>query len=224
MNKPFNKYFDHTQLKADAKPEDVKKLCREALEYDFYAVCVNSLYIPLVASLLKGSQVKVASVVGFPLGAVSTACKVYETDWACEMGADEIDMVVPLGYLLAGDYDEVMKDISLVNKFAKEKKALVKVILETCLLDKDLIVKGCQLAMEAGVDFVKTSTGFSSAGASIEDVKLMRKSIGNKMQLKASGGIRDLDTALKMIEAGADRLGASASVVIMEEYLRKGNK
>ncbi len=218
----FSKYFDHTILKADATAEDVKKICEEAKEYDFASVCVNSYYTPLVAEELKDTDVKVCSVIGFPLGAMSTLSKKLETVDAIENGADEIDMVINVGALKAKDYDEVLYDIQEVKDGCVHnpawKEAKLKVIIETCLLTKEEKIKACELATEAGADFVKTSTGFSTGGAIANDVSLMKKTVAGKAWVKASGGIRDLETAKAMIQAGADRLGTSATVAIMKEY------
>ena len=219
--KPLNKYFDHTMLKADATTTQIKELCMEARKYDFYSVCVNTCHVPLAVSELKGTDVKVAAVVGFPLGAMSTEAKAYETDWACENGADEIDMVINLGALKEGRLEYVADDISVVCAFASEYDAKVKVILETCLITEEEIITACQIAEKSGADFVKTSTGFSTGGATAKDVALMKKTVGDRMMVKASGGIRDYNTAKEMIDAGADRLGASASVAIMEEAQKK---
>ncbi|MBK5246372.1 MAG: deoxyribose-phosphate aldolase [Peptostreptococcaceae bacterium] len=214
----LNKYFDHTILKAEATEADIEKLCYEAKTNNFCAVCVNSCYVPLAAILLAGTDVKIAAVVGFPLGAVSTQVKAYEAAWAAASGANEIDMVIHVGALKEGRYEYVRDDIAEVVASAKEHGSIVKVILETCLLTDEEIVKACQLSMEAEAAFVKTSTGFSSGGATAHHVSLMRKTVGDKMQVKASGGIRDLNKTLEMIEAGADRIGASASVQILQEY------
>lgn len=216
--KPLNKYFDHTCLKPEATESDIKKLCAEAREYDFYSVCVNGCYVPLAASELKGSDVKVAAVIGFPLGAMSSEAKCFETTDCCANGASEIDMVINVGALKEGRCDYVLDDIAGVVGCADEYDALVKVIVETCLLTDDEIVKACELAVSAGAEFVKTSTGFAGGGAEARHVELMRKTVGNLAQVKASGGIRDCDTCMKMIEAGADRIGASASVQIMKDY------
>jgi deoxyribose-phosphate aldolase len=214
----LSKYFDHTILKPEATEADVKKLCTEAKEYGFYSVCVNSCYVSLAYEELKGSDVKIAVVVGFPLGACATEAKAFETDWACAEGANEVDMVINVGALKEGRYDYVKDDICAVVAQADEYDAIVKVILETCLLTDEEILKVCQLSMEVGARFVKTSTGFSTGGATEHHVSLMRNAVGGEMQVKASGGIRDLETTLKMIEAGADRIGASASVGIVKEY------
>lgn len=217
----LNKYFDHTLLKAEATQEDIKKLCAEAREYDFYSVCVNGCYVPLAVEELKGTDVKVAAVVGFPLGAMATEAKAFETDWVCDLGAEEVDMVINVGALKEGRYEYVRDDINAVVSMAYENDAIVKVILETCLLTDEEIIKACELSMEAGAEFVKTSTGFSTGGATEHHVVLMRKTVGENAKVKASGAIRDLETTLKMIEAGADRIGASASVSIMNAYQHK---
>jgi len=214
----LNKYFDHTILKAEATEADIENLCSEAKTNNFCAVCVNSCYVPLAAILLAGTDVKIAAVVGFPLGAVSTQVKAYEASWAAASGANEIDMVIHIGALKEGRYDYVRNDIAEVVASSKEHGSIVKVILETCLLTDEEIVKACQLSLEAGAAFVKTSTGFSSGGATAHHVSLMKKTVGDKMQVKASGGIRDLNKTMEMIEAGADRIGASASVHILMEH------
>lgn len=216
----LNKFFDHTLLKPDASPEQIAALCREAKEYDFYSVCVNSSFAAAAAEALSGSGVKIACVAGFPLGACASAAKAFEAEDACKNGASEIDMVIHVGMLKAGNYDYVRDDIAAVVNAAGRYGAIVKVILETCLLTRDEILAGCALAKEAGAAFVKTSTGFSSAGALAEDVALMKKAAGDAMLVKASGGIRTLSDVKKMIEAGADRIGASASVSIMKEFLK----
>jgi len=213
----LNRYFDHTLLQSDSTKNDIKKLCAEAMEYGFYAVCVHSSYVPLAVEALLGSDVKVVTVVGFPLGAVSTEVKAYETDWACEHGAQEIDMVIHIGALKEGRFEYVKNDIATVVAFADEYDAIVKVILEAGNLSDEEIIKACQLSMEAGAAFVKTSTGFHITGATADHIKLMRSVVGSNMKIKASGGIRDYKTAKKMIEAGADRIGASASIAIMQE-------
>lgn len=217
MNKPLNQYFDHTILKPEATTTDVEKLCKEARDNKFYSVCVNSSFVEKAKEFLMFSDVKVCAVVGFPLGACMTEVKSVETTLACECGAEEIDMVINVGALKEGDYELVLDDIAEVVAVAGDYDATVKVIIETCLLTKEEIVKACELAEEAGAAFVKTSTGFSKGGATVEDVKLMRETVGDRLQVKASGGIRDYETCMAMIEAGADRVGASASVQIMEE-------
>ena len=206
------KLFDHTILKADATREAVAKICEEAKEYGFMSVCVNSYYTAFVAEKLKDSDVKVCTVVGFPLGQMSTKAKAAETELAVKDGADEIDMVINVGALNDKEYDVVCNDIKEVKKACGQ--ALLKVIIETCLLTDEEKVKACELAKEAGADYVKTSTGFSTGGADAHDVELMRKTVGDSMGVKASGGIRDKKTAEKMVKAGASRLGTSATVAI----------
>lgn len=212
----MSKYFDHTILKADATKTQVSKICEEALEHDFASVCVNQYYTAFVADKLKGSSVKVCTVVGFPLGMMSTKAKCFETKAAIEDGANEIDMVINVGALKDKEYEVVLKDIKSVKESCNDK-AILKVIIETCLLTNEEKVKACELAKVAGADFVKTSTGFSTGGATVEDVKLMRETVGTKMGVKASGGIRDKKTAEAMIEAGASRLGTSATVKIIKD-------
>ena len=209
----YAKYIDHTLLAMNATKEQITKLCEEAKQYHFYSVCVNSGYVPLVASLLKGSDVKVCSVVGFPLGAMLTSAKAFETEMTVKAGAQEIDMVINVGWLKSNDWDAVKQDIEAV--FNACGAVPLKVILETCLLTKDEIAKVCEICKQIGVAFVKTSTGFSVSGATVEDVKLMRDTVGNEMGVKASGGIRDRQTAEKMVQAGASRLGASAGIAIV---------
>lgn len=216
MNKPLNKYIDHTLLKPDATKDDIEKLCQEAKEYDFYSVCVNSCWVKLAKELLEGTDVKIAAVVGFPLGAMVSDSKAYETAAASRDGASEIDMVMDIGHFKSKDYDTVQNDISMVVEAAKEFGSIVKVIIETGLLSSEEIVKACQISEAAGAAFVKTSTGFGYGGAEIEHVKLMRESVSENVDVKASGGIRDKDTALKMIEAGAGRIGTSSGIKIVE--------
>jgi len=208
------KLFDHTILKADATRKDVKRVCDEAMAYSFCSVCVNSYYVPYVANLLHGSDVKICSVVGFPLGAMSTRAKALEAKIAVMDGADEIDMVINVGALKDRDYSVVLEDIKAVKEACGEH--ILKVIIETCLLTDDEKVKACELAKEAGADFVKTSTGFSNAGANVEDVRLMRETVGPDMGVKASGGIRDKEFAKELVDAGANRLGTSATIEIVE--------
>ena len=215
--KELSKYIDHTQLKANATEFDISKLCVEAIQNNFYAVCVNSRFVYLCKQELEGSDVKIAAVVGFPLGAMATEIKAAEAEYAARNGADEIDMVIPVGLLKQGSVDAVYEDIKAVVLAAAKHGAIVKVILETCELTDDEIVMGCKLSAEAGAKFVKTSTGFGSAGATIHHVKLMKESIPEGMMVKAAGGIRDRQTALAMIEAGADRIGASAGIAICKE-------
>lgn len=207
-----SKLFDHTILKADATKEEVAEICREAVEHDFMSVCVNSYYTAFAAGLLKGSNVLVCTVVGFPLGQMSTAAKCAETELAVADGAEEIDMVINVGALKDQEYEAVLNDIKSVKKACRN--ARLKVIIETCLLTEKEKIKACELAEQAGADFVKTSTGFSKAGATAEDVELMRRTVGETMGVKASGGIRNKETAEKMIQAGANRLGTSATIEI----------
>lgn len=208
--------IDHTILKADATRADVTQVCREARQYGFASVCVNSYWVPLVSAELAGSPVKVCTVVGFPLGAASTDAKVAETAAAVRDGAEEIDMVINIGALRSGDHDAVKRDIQQVVKVAHEARAIVKVILETALLDDHQKTVACTLAKAAGADFVKTSTGFSTSGATARDVALMRGVVGPEMGVKAAGGIRTLADLEAMAAAGATRIGASASVKIVE--------
>ncbi|MCT4686494.1 deoxyribose-phosphate aldolase [Vallitalea sp.] len=208
-------YIDHTILKPDATKEQVNKICEEAKEYNFASVCVNAFRTKLVKEQLQGSHVKVCTVVGFPLGAVPTEVKVFETNLAIKHGANEIDMVINIGALKDKDYDYVYEDIKGVVDACKNK-ALVKVIIETCLLTDEEKVKVCELSVKAGAEFVKTSTGFSKGGATVEDVSLMKKTVEENAKVKASGGIRDYETAKAVIDAGTDRIGASAGIAIVE--------
>ncbi len=207
-------YIEHTLLAADATEERIKKLCDEAKQWNFKAICVNSCYVPFCAKELAESSVEVGCVVGFPLGAMATPAKVAETEFVVTNGADEVDMVINIGFLKDKKDDLVVKDIAAVKK-ACGNKAL-KVIIETCLLSEEEKIRACELTVKAGADFVKTSTGFSKAGATAEDVALMRKTVGKEFGIKAAGGIRDYETAKKMIDAGADRLGCSAGIAIIE--------
>jgi len=208
--------IDHTILKADATREEVTKVCREARQYTFASVCVNPYWVPLVRSELAGSPVKVCTVVGFPLGATSTEAKVCETTAAIRAGAQEIDMVINIGALRSGETDAVREDIAAVVRASHAGGAIVKVILETALLDDTQKKVASQLSKTAGADFVKTSTGFSTAGATVHDIELMRAAVGPAMGVKASGGIRSLADLQAMTAAGATRIGASASVKIVE--------
>jgi deoxyribose-phosphate aldolase len=212
--------IDHTILKAETTTQDVKKICEEAVENKFASVCVNSCFTKLVAEELKGSEVKVCTVVGFPLGAASSESKAFETKKAIEDGAQEIDMVINVGMLKSREYDYVKNDIEAVVGAAKDK-ALTKVILETCLLTDEEKIIACKLSKEAGADFVKTSTGFSKWGAKLEDVKLMRETVGSEMGVKASGGVHSFDDAINMIEAGATRIGASSSLKIIGKTMEE---
>ena len=211
----YNKYIDHTLLKADASIAAIKKLCAEAKEYDFASVCVNPGFVKLCAEELKGTDVKVCTVVGFPLGATSTESKVFETKQAVKDGATEIDMVINISRLKDGDDEYVLEEIRQIRKACKGN--VLKVIIETCLLTDEEKIRVCKLAKKAKATFVKTSTGFSTGGATVHDVKLMRKAVGKKMGVKASGGVRTAEDFLAMIKAGATRVGASAGIAIMSE-------
>ena len=216
MNKrDLARMIDHTLLEADAKECEVEKLCKEALEYNFASVCVNPSMVEKAYSMLKDSEVKVCTVIGFPLGATTTEVKAFETEDVIKKGATEVDMVINVGKLKEGNLEYVKKDIEAVVNAAKGK-ALTKVIIETCLLNDEEKVTACKLSKEAGADFVKTSTGFSTGGATKEDIKLMRETVGENIGVKASGGVRSLEDAMAMIENGASRIGASASIAICE--------
>lgn len=208
----ISKLIDHTILKPEATESEVKRICDEAREYKFKSVCVNSSYVKYVSEQLERSGVLTCSVVGFPLGAMTSEAKAYETSLAIKDGADEIDMVINIGALKDKKYDYVLQDIKAVVDAADGKT--VKVIIETCLLTEEEKVKACELSVEAGAHYVKTSTGFSTGGATEADIKLMRKIVGDKLGVKASGGVRNLEDAKKMVDAGASRIGASSSVNI----------
>jgi len=210
-------FIDHTLLKADATAQQIAQLCHEAMLYNFASVCVNPTHVGLAAQLLQHSDVKVCTVVGFPLGATSPQAKVSETEQALNDGATEIDMVINIGALKGKEDDLVEQDIAGVVRAAHSRDAICKVIIETALLTQEEKVRACQLSKKAGADFVKTSTGFSSGGATIEDVALMRQTVGPKLGVKAAGGIKTLSDAQNMIAAGATRLGASAGVKIIQE-------
>lgn len=209
----LNKFIDHTILKPETTQEQVEKILSEAKEYDFASVCVNPTWVSLAAESLKDSDVKVCTVIGFPLGANTSAVKAFETKDAIANGADEIDMVINIGALKAGNDALVLDDIKAVVDASGDK--LVKVIIEACLLTDEEKVRACQLSKEAGADYVKTSTGFSTGGATVADVALMRKTVGPDMGVKASGGARSYEDAIAFIEAGASRIGASSGVAIM---------
>lgn len=209
----LNSYIDHTNLKPEAQLDDIKKLVDEAVANDFYSVCVNGTYVKDIKEYNK--DVKIAVVVGFPLGAMTTKAKAFEAKCAIEDGASEIDMVITIGRLKDKDYDYVLEDIKAVKEAIGDKT--LKVIIETCLLTDEEKIKACELSEKAGADFVKTSTGFSTGGASVADVALMKKTVGDKLKVKASGGIHTRDEALSLVEAGADRIGASKSIEICKE-------
>ena len=210
----YNKYIDHTLLKQDATPEQIVKLCEEAKQFDFMSVCVNPAYVPLASACLKNTDVKVCTVIGFPLGMNLTKTKVEEAIQAVKEGAEEVDMVINVGMLKAGHDDYVQEEIKEIKQ-AVGQKIVLKVILETCLLSNDEIVRACLASKAAGADFVKTSTGFSTGGATVEAVKLMRKTVGPEMGVKASGGIRTHEDLLAMVEAGATRIGTSNGTKII---------
>ncbi|HEY8803997.1 MAG TPA: deoxyribose-phosphate aldolase [Clostridium sp.] len=212
----ISKYIDHTILKPDATADEVKKVCSEAREYNFASVCINPYYAKLVSTQLVGTDVKTCVVVGFPLGANTQEVKAFESSNAVANGAQEVDMVINIAALKDKEYDVVANDIKAVVASVKGK-ALVKVIIECCLLTKEEMVMACKLSLKAGTDFVKTSTGFSTSGAKPEDVKLMRETVGENIGVKAAGGIRDYKTTMEMINAGANRIGASAGIVIVKE-------
>lgn len=214
LAKTIAKMIDHTLLKADATKEQIEKICTEAKEYIFASVCVNPTWVKFSAELLKDSEVKVCTVIGFPLGASTPETKAFETKNAIENGATEVDMVINIGALKDKDNELVERDIRAVVDVAKGK-ALTKVIIESCLLTEEEKVRACELSVKAGADFVKTSTGFSSGGATAEDIKLMRKTVGPNIGVKASGGVRSAEDAAKMIEAGATRVGASSGAAIV---------
>ncbi len=209
------RYFDHTILKPAATTAEVANICKEATSHGFFSVCINPVHVKRVSDLLEGTEVQVCSVVGFPLGTNTSAMKARETRQAIEDGANEIDMVINVGALKDKDYDFVENDIRGVVEAASGK--VVKVIIETCLLERSEIVEACRIVGKAGAHFVKTSTGFAGGGATPEDVALMKKTVGSDLQVKASGGIKSLADARKLINAGADRIGASAGVTVMIE-------
>ena len=205
-------YIDHTLLKPTATISDIEKLCKEAIDHKFYAVCVNGCYTKQAKKQLQGSKVKLAVVIGFPLGAMSTESKVFEAQDCIANGADEVDMVINVGWIKSGKINLVQREISSIKKAIGAK--ILKVIIETCYLTKKEKIKACELALDAGADFVKTSTGFGTGGATLEDVKLMKDVVGSKAKIKASGGIKDRATALKYIALGVSRIGTSSGIAI----------
>ncbi|MCQ2748183.1 MAG: deoxyribose-phosphate aldolase [Mycoplasmoidaceae bacterium] len=211
----LNKYIDHTLLKADAAEEDIIKLCNEAKQYNFASVCINPYYVPLCATQLKGTDVKVCTVIGFPLGQMTTQAKVAEAIDAVAKGAQEIDMVLNIAALKQHKLDYVTNEIKQIKDACHERSALLKVIIETCLLDQQTKIEACQCVSKAQADFIKTSTGFSTGGATVEDVALMKKHVDPKVKIKAAGGIRNKADALAMINAGASRLGTSKGVALV---------
>ena len=210
----LNKYIDHTILKATASNADVQKLCAEAIEHKFYSVCVNGCYVADAKHLLQGTDVKVTAVVGFPLGAMTTAAKVFEAKEAVENGASEIDMVINVAKLKDGEFEYVENEIRQIKEAIGDN--VLKVIIETCYLTDEEKVKACELSLAAKADFVKTSTGFGTDGATYEDVKLMKSVVGDNAKVKASGGVRDKETAQKYINLGAERLGTSSGIDIVK--------
>lgn len=216
----LNKYIDHTLLKAAATISEIKTLCKEAVEYNFFSVCVNSSYVPYAKEFLTGTDVKVCSVVGFPLGAMSTRSKVFETEQAIADGADEIDMVINVGWLLSGETQKVLDEIARIKKACGNK--VLKVILETCYLTDAQKQLACELSVQAGADFVKTSTGFGTGGATLADVALMKKSVNGKSKIKASGGVRDFQTAMEYINLGVQRIGTSNGIAIVTGKMGTG--
>ena len=210
----LNKYIDHTILKATASSSDVQKLCEEAIEHEFYSVCVNGCYVADAKHLLQGTDVKVAAVVGFPLGAMTTAAKVFEAKEAIENGASEIDMVINVAKLKDGEFEYVENEIRQIKEAIGDN--VLKVIIETCYLTDEEKVKACELSLVAKADFVKTSTGFGNGGATYEDVKLMKSVVGDNAKVKASGGVRDKETAQKYVNLGAERLGTSSGIDIVK--------
>ena len=210
----LEKYIDHTLLKPTATFNEIEKLCQEAIDYQFFSVCVNSGYVPFAKQILKNTDVKVCSVVGFPLGAMSPLAKIYETSQALKDGADEIDMVMNVGYFKTGQIAKVLDEITLIKR--ETDKKILKVILETCFLTDEQKKLACQVCVDAGADFVKTSTGFGSGGATPQDVILMRDIVAGKAKVKASGGIRDYETALEYIALGVERIGTSNGIAIVK--------
>lgn len=212
----FSKFFDHTILRADVHEEEIINLCEEAKKYNFSSVCINPCYVKKCVEILKDTKVNVCTVVGFPLGSMTTESKLFETEEALKNGANEIDMVINVGKLKDKDYEYVKNEISTLKKACGNK--ILKVIIEACLLNNDEKIKACELSKEAGADFVKTSTGMSNWGAKVEDIILMKNIVGDKLGVKASGGIKNLEQANFMIKAGATRIGSSSTVNIIESY------
>ena len=215
------KLFDHTFLKAYARESDFQRLCDEAMKYNFVMVAINSYPVSLCKKLLKGSDVHVGAAIGFPLGQTTIETKCFETKKAIEDGADEIDYVINVGRALDHDYDYIRKEMEAIVSICKEKKVLSKVIFENCYLNKEEIIEVARIAKEVKPDFIKTSTGFGTSGATVEDVKLMKHIVGDEVKVKAAGGIRDWKTCKEMIEAGAERIGTSSSIKILEEFLKE---
>lgn len=219
----YSSYIDHTLLKQDASANEIKNLCKEALKYEFFSVCINPCYIKLAKKYLKGTPVKVCSVIGFPLGANDTKTKVFEAKKAIKDGADEIDVVINIGKFKDRKYKYIEKELMDIVKVSKGK-AIIKVIIETCLLTKEEIRTACEIVYGSGVDYIKTSTGFSKGGATVEDVELIKEICKDKILIKASGGISDFEAMKSLIGAGATRIGTSHGVEIMEEIARNCTK
>jgi len=217
----INTYIDHTLLKPTASKNEIIQLCDEAINYNFFSVCVNSCYVSLAKQQLKNTKVKVCSVIGFPLGAMSTEAKVNEAKIALDDGADEIDMVMNLGYLKSQDFENVYKDVEAVKRIMPNN--ILKVILETCYLEEDELIKASELAIKGGADFIKTSTGFGTRGASLEDIKLMKSVAKDSTKIKASGGIKDAKTAIDYINLGVQRLGTSSGIAILKGTTSNSN-
>lgn len=211
----INKFIDHTLLKATATEDDIIELCKEARDYHFFSVCVNSCYVPLAKKNLAGTNVKVCTVIGFPLGAMSTQAKIFETQQALKDGAEEVDMVINIGELKSKNLQKVEEEISAIKEIVGDR--ILKVIIETCYLTPQEIVIASELAVKAQADFVKTSTGFGTDGARMKNIDLMKDAVNGKAKIKASGGIKNLDTALSYIEAGVERIGTSSGVSILKE-------
>ncbi|MEY8019317.1 deoxyribose-phosphate aldolase [Muriicola sp. SD30] len=211
----LNQYIDHTLLKPTATEDDIKALCEEAVHHNFYAACVNSCYLPLAREILGTSEVKLAAVIGFPLGAMATEAKISEAKYCIKHGANEIDMVLNLGWFKSGRHQQIITEIKSIKSAIQ--KGVLKVILETCYLSDEEIRTACELCLEGGADMVKTSTGFGPEGATLNAVNIMKESVGDKVGIKASGGIRDRETALEYIKAGATRIGTSSGVKMMKE-------
>ncbi len=218
----INQYIDHTNLKPTATKNDIIKLCNEAIDHNFYAVCVNGSYVEVAKNSLSTNSVKIAAVIGFPLGAMSTGAKVFEAKQAIANGADEIDMVIHIGKLLEGDHQYIENEIAQIKTAIGNK--ILKVILENCYLTSELIKRASELAINAKADFIKTSTGFGTGGATAEDILLMKEIAGDQIQIKAAGGIKDIKTAKKFIHFGATRLGTSSGVTLVTEGISSKNE
>lgn len=216
--------LDHSTLQPFLTPKDIEEGCKLALEYQTASVCARPCDVPILAGMLKGSPVKVCTVIGFPHGAHTSTVKLFEAEQALKAGCEELDMVINIGHMLSGDYDYVQKEIADIASLCHSNNAILKVILENCYLSNEQKVKACQLSEAAGADFVKTSTGYGTSGATIPDLILMRKSVSEKVRVKASGGIRDLDTVLSARAVGAARCGVSATKAIVEEAIKRYNE